>query len=166
MTVDRAQSGTREPVIVGFLCAWCAYLAADAAGMARAGHSPNMRPIRVMCSSRVEPEFVLRALRDGADGVLIAGCHPGACHYTDGNVKALRRFALLQRLLDQLGIERERVQLVWVGAAEGALFSAAVDRMAGQLRALEPLRWSDTVLGDGGAGLEAPGGTPPGGAPA
>ncbi|HEY5999376.1 MAG TPA: hydrogenase iron-sulfur subunit [bacterium] len=153
--MDQAQGSAREPVIVGFLCAWCAYLAADAAGMARAGHTPSMRPIRVMCSGRVEPEFVLRALRDGADGVLIAGCHPGACHYVDGNLKALRRFALLQRLLDQFGVERERVQLVWVGAAEAAAFAAAVDRMAAQLRALGPLRWDERVLGGEGAGLDA-----------
>ncbi|HWR97190.1 MAG TPA: hydrogenase iron-sulfur subunit [Candidatus Methanoperedens sp.] len=144
--MNAAQGGAHEPVIVGFLCTWCAYLAADAAGMARTDYAPNMRPIRVLCSSRVEPEFVLRALRDGADGVLIAGCHPGACHYGDGSLKALRRFALLQRLLDQFGLERERVQLVWVAASEGAALAAAVDRMTRQLRALEPLAWTETVL--------------------
>jgi coenzyme F420-reducing hydrogenase delta subunit len=136
----------REPVIVGFLCTWCAYLAADTAGMARLAYAPAMRPIRVMCSSRVEPEFVLRALREGADGVLIVGCHPGACHYADGNVKALRRFALLRQLLSQLGLEPERVQLVWAAASEGAVLAAAVDRMTEQLRALGPLRWADEVL--------------------
>lgn len=150
--MDEAQGNAREPVIVAFFCTWCAYLAADGAGTARTGCASGMLPIRVMCSSRVEPEFVLRALRDGADGVLIAGCHPGACHYVDGNLKALRRFALLQRLLDQLGVERERVQLVWVAAAEGAALVDAVDRMTRQLRALGPLRWSETVLGG-----EAPG---------
>ena len=146
--MDAAQGGAHEPVIVGFLCTWCAYLAADAAGMARTACAPNMRAIRVMCSSRVEPEFVLRALREGADGVLIAGCHPGACHYGDGNLKALRRFALLQRLLDQLGIEHERVELVWVAAAEGAALAAAVARMTRRLRELGPLRWQETVLRD------------------
>ena len=144
--MDTAQGGAHEPVIVGFLCSWCAYLAADAAGMARLGCAPNVRPIRVMCSSRVEPEFVLQALRDGADGVLIAGCRPGACHYGDGNLKALRRFVLLQRLLDQFGVEHERVQFVWVAASEAAALADAVDRMARQLRALEPLRWTETVL--------------------
>src|SRR5512143_880823 len=144
--MEQAQGSAREPVIVGFLCAWCAYLAADAAGMARAGHAPNMRPVRVMCSGRVEPEFVLRALREGADGVLIAGCHPGSCHYVDGNLKALRRFALLRRVLHQLGVEPERLQLVWAAASEGAAVAAAVDRMTAQLVALGPLRWEGEVL--------------------
>lgn len=141
-----AQGDAHEPVIVGFLCTWCAYLAADVAGMARTSYAANMRPVRVMCSSRIAPEFVLRALREGADGVLIVGCHPGACHYVDGNLKALRRFTLLQRLLDQFGIERERVQLVWAAASEGAALAAAVDRMTAQLRVLGPLNWAETVL--------------------
>jgi coenzyme F420-reducing hydrogenase delta subunit len=144
--MDLAQGGAREPVIVGFLCTWCAYLAADAAGMARVGYPPSLRPIRVTCSSRVEPEFVLQALRDGADGVMIAACHPGACHFGDGNLKALRRFALLVRLLDQMGVERERVQLVWVAASEAAALAVAVERMTRQLRALGPLAWAETVL--------------------
>lgn len=146
--MDGTQGGAHEPVIVGFLCAWCAYLAADAAGLARVALAPSLRAIRVTCSGRVEPEFVLQALRAGADGVLIAGCHPGACHYGEGNLKALRRFVLLQHLLDQLGVERERVQLVWVAATEGAALAAAVARMTGQLRALGPLRWEETVLRD------------------
>lgn len=136
-----------NPVIIGFLCNWCAYLAADVAGMARTNYAPNMRSIRVMCSSRVDPELVLKALRDGADGVLIVGCHPGTCHYVDGNLKALRRHTLLQKLLRQLGFEPERVQLVWVAASEGGVLAAAVDRMTEQLRVLEPLRWAETVLG-------------------
>ena len=148
MTKNLAQEDAREPVILGFLCTWCAYLAADAAGMARRSFAPNLRAVRVMCSGRVEPEFVLRALREGADGVLIAGCPPGSCHYVDGNLKALRRFALLQRLLSQLGIEPERVQFVSVAATEGAALATAVDRMTRQLRGLEPLRWEETVLRD------------------
>lgn len=139
-----------EPVIVGFLCHWCAYLAADVAGMARARYAPNMRPVRVMCSSRVAPEMVLSALRDGADGVLVVGCHPGSCHFVDGNLKALRRHVLLQRMLAQLGVEPERVRLLWVSASEGAALAAAVDEMTAGLRRLGPLRWQETVLVTGG----------------
>jgi F420-non-reducing hydrogenase iron-sulfur subunit len=131
-----------EPVIVGFLCNWCSYRAADLAGTARIHYAPNMRPIRVMCSGRVDPQFVLKALSDGADGVMIAGCHPGECHYVEGNIKTLRRFRLLRRVLRQFGIEDERVQLVWASASEGVVLAKAVDRMTEQLRALGPLRWN------------------------
>ena len=134
-----------EPVIVGFLCNWCSYRAADLAGTSRIKYAPNMRPIRVMCSGRVDPQFVLKALREGADGVLIAGCHPGECHYVEGNIKALRRFILLKRLLKQWGVEDERVQLVWASATEGNILAAAVDRMTEQVRALGPLRWKESV---------------------
>jgi F420-non-reducing hydrogenase iron-sulfur subunit len=138
-----------EPVIVGFLCNWCSYRAADLAGTARLHYAPNMRAIRVMCSGRVEPDLVLKALREGADGVLIAGCHPGECHYIEGNLKALRRFTLLKRMLAQFGIEEERVQIVWASASEGPLLAQTVDRMTEELRALGPLRWRQTVLGNG-----------------
>lgn len=137
---------TSEPVIVGFLCSWCAYRAADLAGVARLPSAPNVRPIQVPCSGRVEPEMVFKAFSEGADGVLIVGCHPGSCHYVDGNLKALKRHALLSRLLEQLGLEPERVQLVWAGASEGAALAAAIDTMTGQLRALGPLRWPQEVL--------------------
>jgi F420-non-reducing hydrogenase iron-sulfur subunit len=141
-----------EPVIVGFLCSWCAYRAADMAGMARIRCAPGLRPIQVMCSSRVDPEMVLKALREGADGVLVVGCHPSACHYADGSLKALKRFTLLRLLLPQLGLEKERVQLVWAAASEGAALAAAVDRMAGQLRTLGPLQWPTKVLCREGVG--------------
>jgi F420-non-reducing hydrogenase iron-sulfur subunit len=143
-------SESYEPVIVGFLCNWCSYRAADLAGTARLHYAPNMRPIRVMCSGRVEPDLVLKALREGADGVLIAGCHPGECHYVEGNLKALRRYVLLRRLLRQFGIEEARVQLVWASASEGTVLAEAVNRMTEQLRALGPLRWRQTVLGGNG----------------
>jgi F420-non-reducing hydrogenase iron-sulfur subunit len=139
-----------EPVIIGFLCNWCSYRAADLAGTARLHYAPNMRPIRVMCSGRVEPDLVLKALREGADGVLIAGCHPGECHYIEGNLKTLRRYTLLIRMLAQFGIEEERVQLVWASASEGNLLADAVDQMTEKLRALGPLRWRETVLGANG----------------
>ena len=139
-----------EPVIVGFLCNWCSYRAADLAGTSRIKYAPNMRAIRVMCSGRVDPQFVLKALLEGADGVMIAGCHPGECHYVEGNIKALRRYILLKRMLKQWGIEEERVQLVWASASEGNLLAEAVDRMTEQVRALGPLQWRQTVLGGNG----------------
>jgi F420-non-reducing hydrogenase iron-sulfur subunit len=127
-----------EPKIVGVLCNWCSYAGADLAGTARISYAPNLLPLRVMCSGRVDPAFVLEAFRCGADGVLIAGCHPGDCHYQNGNHKTLRRFALLRRLLDQLGVEPERVRLEWVSASEGEIFAGMVDNMTEQLRALGP----------------------------
>jgi F420-non-reducing hydrogenase iron-sulfur subunit len=139
-----------EPVIVGFLCNWCSYRAADLAGTSRKKYAPNMRAIRVMCSGRVDPQFVLKALREGADGVMIAGCHPGECHYVEGNIKALRRYILLKRMLKQWGIEEERVQLVWASASEGNVLAEAVDRMTEELRALGPLQWRQTVLSGNG----------------
>lgn len=139
-----------EPVIVGFLCNWCSYRAADLAGTARLHYSPNLRSLRVMCSGRVEPEMVLKALAQGADGVLIAGCHPGECHYIEGNLKTLRRFAMLQQLLEQFGVEPERVQLLWASASEGPLLAEAVDQMTEKLRELGPLHWSETIRGGNG----------------
>jgi F420-non-reducing hydrogenase iron-sulfur subunit len=145
-----------EPVIVGFLCNWCSYRAADLAGTSRIHYAPNMRAIRVMCSGRVDPQFVLKALREGADGVMIAGCHPGECHYVDGNIKTLRRFILLKKLLSQFGVEEERVQLVWASASEGIVLAQAVDRMTEQVRSLGPLRWRETVLSANGGGHPVP----------
>jgi len=145
-----------EPVIVGFLCNWCSYRAADLAGTARIHYAPNMRPIRVMCSGRVDPQFVLKALREGADGVMIAGCHPGECHYVEGNYKAMRRFLLLKRMLRQFGVEEERVQLVWASASEGIVLAEAVNRMTEQLRALGPLNWQKMIRGANGHSQAVP----------
>ncbi|MEW5744664.1 MAG: hydrogenase iron-sulfur subunit [Nitrospirota bacterium] len=128
-----------EPVIVGFFCTWCTYRAADLAGTARLRYAPNLRIIRVMCSGRVEPQFVLKAFREGADGVLIAGCHPGECHYQSGNLRTLRRFHLLKKLAGQLGIEEERLRLVWLSASEGAVLADTVNAMTGRLKRLGPL---------------------------
>jgi F420-non-reducing hydrogenase iron-sulfur subunit len=108
-----------EPKIIGFLCNWCSYSGADAAGSARKTYPPNVRIVRLMCSGRVDPQFVLKAFQSGADGVMILGCHPGDCHYKEGNYKALRRFHLLRRVLNQLGIEGERLRIDWVSAKEG-----------------------------------------------
>ena len=131
-----------EPKIVGFLCKWCAYTGADLAGTSRIKYPPNVTPIRVMCSGRVDPVLIMKALSSGADGVLIAGCHPGDCHYTSGNVKTIRRFKLLQKMLDQFGIERDRVRLEWVSASEGERYARVVENMTDTLRTLGPLNWN------------------------
>lgn len=132
---------TFEPVIIGFTCNWCSYRAADTAGTARVKYAPNIRLIRLMCSGRLDPTFVLKALANGADGVLITGCHPGDCHYVEQNYKALRRFHLLKRVLTQMGIEPGRLKLVWASAAEGAILAAEFDKFINEVRALGPLNW-------------------------
>ncbi len=141
------QSEQFEPVIVGFTCNWCSYRAADLAGTARVKYPPNVRLIRLMCSGRLDPTFVLRAFAGGADAVLITGCHPGECHYLDQNYKALRRYRLLQRTLAGLGIEPERVRLVWASAAEGVQLAKAIGVMVEEIRALGPLNWMGRVPG-------------------
>jgi F420-non-reducing hydrogenase iron-sulfur subunit len=128
-----------EPRIVAFFCNWCTYLAADLAGTSRIKYAPNTRVIRVMCSGRVDPQFVLSAFANGADGVLIGGCHPNDCHYQEGNYKALRRYHLLKRLVRQMGIEEERLRLEWISAAEGDRVRVVVNDMVEKIRALGPL---------------------------
>jgi F420-non-reducing hydrogenase iron-sulfur subunit len=135
----KAAANGFEPRIVAFFCNWCTYLAADLAGTSRMKYAPNTRVIRVMCSGRVDPQFVLDAFAHGADGVLIGGCHPGDCHYQEGNYKTLRRFHLLKRLLRDMGIEEERVRLEWISAAEGDRVRAVVNDMVEKVRALGPL---------------------------
>ena len=127
-----------EPKIVGFLCNWCSYRAADLAGSARIKHAPNVRIIRVMCSGRVDPTFVIKALSLGADGVLVAGCHPGECHYMEGNYKTMRRVVLLRHILRDLGIEPERLALEWVSASEGAKFQEVVNAFVERIVKLGP----------------------------
>lgn len=130
-----------EPVIIGFTCNWCSYRAADLAGTARLKYPPNIRLIRLMCSGRLDPTFILKALSGGADGVMITGCHPGECHYLEQNYKALRRFLLLRRTLVQFGIEAERVKLVWASAAEGVRLASEIKKFVEEIRALGPLQW-------------------------
>lgn len=137
--------GDRRPVIVGFLCNWCSYRAADLAGTSRLGYPATLRDIRIMCSGRLDPVFVLKALREGADGVLVMGCHPGQCHYEAGNYKAMRRMALLRRTLAQLGVHPDRVQLAWASAAQGTLFTETVAAMTDAVARLGPLEWRDNV---------------------
>jgi len=138
-----------EPVIVGFTCNWCSYRAADTAGMARIKYAPNIRLIRLMCSGRLDPQFVLKALAEGADGVFISGCHPGDCHYIEQNYKTIRRHAMLKRTLHALGIDERRVRLVWASAGEAAHLAKAVDQMVEDIRTLGPLRWSANWAEDG-----------------
>jgi F420-non-reducing hydrogenase iron-sulfur subunit len=112
------EKGSFEPKIIGFLCNWCSYAGADLAGVSRIQYPPNIRIVRVMCSGRIEPSFILEAFRDGADGVLVAGCHlPSDCHYISGNFKALRRIMLLKKVLKEFGIESERLRIEWISAS-------------------------------------------------
>jgi F420-non-reducing hydrogenase iron-sulfur subunit len=128
-----------EPKIVGFLCNWCSYTGADLAGVSRQKSSPSVRVIRVMCTGRVDPTFVVRAFTRGADGVLISGCHPGDCHYSEGNYKALRRSHLLKRLLKEFGIDDRRLRLEWISAAEGEKFARVTREFTEEMRELGPL---------------------------
>jgi len=128
-----------EPKIVGFLCNWCSYAGADLAGISRMQYPTNVRIIRVMCSGRVDPVFVLEAFKGGADGVLIAGCHlPSDCHYLSGNFKAQRRIALLKKVLGQFGIEPERLRIEWISASEGDRFAKTMKEITDQIRKLGP----------------------------
>jgi F420-non-reducing hydrogenase iron-sulfur subunit len=128
-----------EPVIIGFLCNWCAYEGADAAGRARKPYPVNLRVIRVLCSGRTDPQFVLEAFKEGADGVLILGCHPGECHYKEGNFQTLKRYTIFRKMLVQFGIEEDRLRLDWVSASEGDKFVGVVSEMVEKVRKLGPL---------------------------
>lgn len=135
-----------EPKIVAFFCTWCTYTAADLAGTSRMNYAPNARIIRVMCSGRVDPQFVLLAFKKGADGVLIGGCHPGDCHYQEGNYKAFRRITLLKKMLKQMGIDERRLRLEWISASEGEKVARVINEMTEELRQLGPLRIEEKAL--------------------
>lgn len=128
-----------EPAILAFVCNWCTYMAADLAGTSRMSQQPNVRLVRMMCTGMVDPKYVIKSLLSGADGVLISGCHPGDCHYQNGNYKARRRVRLLNEILSQFGIDRRRLRLTWVGASEGQEFAATVNNFINDLRELGPL---------------------------
>lgn len=128
-----------EPKIIGFLCKWCSYAGADLAGTSRIQYPPNILPIRVLCSSRVDPTFILQAFKRKADGVLVAGCHPGNCHYQSGNYKTRRRMFLLKELIKEFGIEPERLRLEWISASEGAKFAQVVKEFTQEIKNLGPL---------------------------
>jgi F420-non-reducing hydrogenase iron-sulfur subunit len=127
-----------EPKIVGFLCNWCSYAGADLAGVSRVQYPPNLRVVRVMCTGRINPAFILEAFRSGADGVLVAGCHPGDCHYISGNFKVYRRVLMLKKLLEQFGLEPERLRLEWVSASEGSRFATIIKDMVNEIKKLGP----------------------------
>lgn len=129
-----------EPKIIAFLCNWCSYAGADLAGVSRMQYPPNVRVVRVPCSGRVSPLIILRCLQHGTDGVLVSGCHPGDCHYLSGNYVARRKFAILNNLLEYLGIEKGRVQFAWVSAAEGKRFAELIKETTEQVKALGPVK--------------------------
>ncbi len=139
LTQLNADAVVWQPKIIAFFCYWCTYTAADLAGVSRIKYLPNTRVIRVMCSGRIDPQFILKALASGADGVLIGGCHPGDCHYAEGNYKALRRFRMLTRVLEEFCIDPERVRLEWISASEGEKLKTVINEMVEQIRALGPL---------------------------
>jgi len=127
-----------EPRIIAFVCNWCTYAAADLAGTSRIQYPPNVRIIRLMCSGTVDPVYIMKSILDGADGVLIGGCHPGDCHYQTGNYKARRRIAILTTILRSLGVPEERIWLRWISASEGKKFADTVTNMVAQLKQLGP----------------------------
>jgi len=129
-----------RPKIVAFLCNWCSYAGADLAGTSRLQYKPFVRVIRVPCSGRINPMYIIKALAEGADGVLVSGCHPGDCHYLTGNMYARRRFTVLKRLLELAGYEPDRVQFTWVSASEGGRFADVINRVTDRVIALGPYR--------------------------
>jgi F420-non-reducing hydrogenase iron-sulfur subunit len=134
-----------NPQIVAFLCKWCSYTGADLAGTSRMQYKPNVRAIRVMCSGRIEPTFVLRAFTQGADGVLICGCHPGDCHYQEGNYRCLRRYHLLKKYIEQMGIEPGRLKLEWISASEGKQYTELVNSFTQTISDLGPCKVKQTM---------------------
>ena len=136
--MDITQKQDFEPRILGFLCNWCTYAGADLAGVSRFQYPPNIRVIRVMCSARLDPMYVMKALLNGVDGVLIGGCHPGDCHYIRGNYYARRRAVMLKKLLEVIGLEPERLRLEWVSASEGMIFAEVVKDFTQNIKRLGP----------------------------
>ena len=128
-----------EPNIVAFLCNWCSYAGADLAGTSRLKYPPNVKAIRVMCSARVNPLFIVNALQQGADGVLISGCWPGDCHYIEGNYFARRRFMLIHKLLEHMGVDPRRINMSWVSASEGAKYKEVVEETVERVKAAGPM---------------------------
>jgi len=137
---------TWQPKIVAFLCNWCSYAGADLAGVSRMQYPPSIRVVRVPCSGRINPLFLVAALQNGADGVLVSGCHPGDCHYLSGNLVARRKFAVVKNLLEYVGIEPGRVQFSWVSASEGGRFAALIAQVTEDVRRLGPQKRLAKVL--------------------
>jgi F420-non-reducing hydrogenase iron-sulfur subunit len=128
-----------DPRIMGFLCSWCSYTGADMAGVGRMQYPANIRIVRIMCSGRMDPLFVVKAFESGADGVLVSGCHPGDCHYSTGNYYTRRRFAVMRKLIDFIGIDSRRLKVTWVSGSEGAKFADIVRQFTTELKELGPL---------------------------
>ena len=140
-TSSASECGTTfEPRIIGFLCNWCSYAGADKAGAAQLLYPPNVRVVRVMCTGRIDPQFVLKAFEDGADGVLILGCHPGDCHYKEQNYRMIQRHRIVLRLLEQFGVDPRRCRLDFVSAAEGEKFAQVIREVVATVRELGPFR--------------------------
>ncbi|MEA3347058.1 MAG: hydrogenase iron-sulfur subunit [Candidatus Auribacterota bacterium] len=135
-----------EPRMVGFLCHWCSYHAADLAGTSRMKYQPNIKSVKVMCSSRVDPMFVIKAFMLGADGVMVAGCHPGDCHYQEGNYHARRRFAVINKIFEKLGLETERLKLAWISASEGQKFAKITDDFVNDVKKIGPNKTTQEVF--------------------
>ena len=127
-----------EPKIIAFLCNWCSYAGADLAGVSRIQYPPSIRVVRVPCSGRVNPYFIIKSLTDGWDGVVVSGCHPGDCHYISGNLVARRRFSILEELLEFFGIEPDRVHFMWASAAEGERFAVLIRKATAKVKKLGP----------------------------
>jgi F420-non-reducing hydrogenase iron-sulfur subunit len=127
-----------EPTIIAFVCNWCTFTAADLAGTSRLTYPPNVRLIRMMCTGMVDPKYVIKAILEGADAVLVSGCHPGDCHYINGNLKARRRMKLLKEILPRFGIDERRIKLTWIGASEGVDFAKTIKEMTAEIKALGP----------------------------
>ncbi len=142
MTVTQTKTELEEfePNIIGFLCNWCSYAGADLAGTSRIQYPANIKIIKVMCSGRVNPMYVVNALQQGADGVLIGGCHPGDCHYQHGNLLARRRMAILKNLLEFIGIDSRRVRMTWVSAAEGRKFAEVIKEVTEEIKKIGPMK--------------------------
>ena len=138
MTEPSQTNSEWEPKIIGFLCNWCSYTGADLAGTSRLQYPPNIRIIKVMCSGRVNPQFVLKAFQEGADGVLVSGCHPGDCHYIEGNYHAKRKLTLTTDLMEFMGVDPKRFQISWVSASEGKKFAEVVTKFTAQVKELGP----------------------------
>jgi coenzyme F420-reducing hydrogenase delta subunit len=129
-----------EPKIVAFLCNWCSYAGADLAGVSRLQYGTNVRIIRVPCSGRINPLYILKALQNGIDGVLVSGCHPGDCHYISGNLIARRKFALMKKMTEYIGIEPERVQFSWISASEGNVFADLINKVIADVKKVGPAK--------------------------
>ncbi len=140
MTMAEENNEGWRPKIVAFLCNWCSYAGADLAGVSRIQYAPNVRIIRVPCSGRVNPLYILSALQRGADGVLVSGCHPGDCHYISGNLVARRKFSMLKKLLEHVGTEPERVQFSWVSASEGPRFASLMEKVVEDVKRIGPAK--------------------------